>query len=78
MGGRVQLKTPQGNVRLTVPPCTSSGTRLRLKGKGPEGDDGSPVDLYVQLRIVTPKTLDDESRKLVEDFAKLNPDDPRG
>lgn len=73
LGGRVACKTPQGKVRLTIPPCSSSGTRMRLKGKGTPGPDGSPGELYVELRIVVPKTLDDESRRLIEEFAKLNP-----
>jgi len=63
-------------VRLTLPPGTSSGTRLRLKGKGPDGL-GGPTDLYVVTRIVVPKKLDEESRGLIEEFARLNPEDPR-
>ena len=72
LGGRVEVDTPSGRVRVTVPPCTSSGARLRLRGKGPEGRD-----LYVELKIVVPRTLDDESRRLIERFAELNPDSPR-
>jgi len=72
LGGRVEIDTPQGRVRLTIPPGTSSGARLRLKGKGEGGGD-----LYIVPRIVVPRVLDDESRALVEQFARLNPDDPR-
>ena len=72
LGGRVEVNIPSGRVRLTVPPCTSSGTRLRLRGRGSGGED-----LYVRLRIVVPDRLDDESRRLIEQFAELNPDSPR-
>lgn len=72
LGGRVGVQTPQGAVRLTVPPCSSSGTRLRLRGRASSGGD-----LYVELRIVTPSTLDEESRMLIEEFARLNPENPR-
>ena len=72
LGGRVEVDTPSGRVRVTVPPCTSSGARLRLRGKGVDGRD-----LYVELRIVVPRTLDEESRRLIERFAELNPDTPR-
>lgn len=72
LGGRVGLQTPQGPVRLTIPPGTSSGTRLRLKGKGSAG-----ADLFVQIRIVVPRELDEESRSLIERFAELNPTNPR-
>ena len=72
LGGRVELDTPQGRVKLSIPPGTSSDSRMRLKQKGADKND-----LYVRIRIVVPKDLDDESRRLVEEFAKLNPGDPR-
>ncbi|MCA9567807.1 MAG: hypothetical protein KC656_08185, partial [Myxococcales bacterium] len=68
LGGRVELDTPAGKVRLTIPPGTSGGTRMRLKGKGTGGED-----LYVEIRIRVPRSLDDESRRLIEEFARLNP-----
>lgn len=72
LGGRVEVETPGGRVRVSIPPCTSSGARLRLRGKGTEGRD-----LYVEVRIMVPKSLDEESRRLIERFAELNPDTPR-
>lgn len=77
LGGRAEIDTPGGRVRLGIPPGTSSGTRLRLAGKGPPGPDGLPTDLHVITRIVVPRTLDDESRDLIERFAALNPQSPR-
>ncbi|MFT4976107.1 MAG: DnaJ-class molecular chaperone [Myxococcota bacterium] len=71
LGGRVEVSTPGGRVRLTVPPGTSSGSRLRLRGRAAGGGD-----LFVRLRIVVPRALDDESRALIERFAALNPDTP--
>jgi DnaJ-class molecular chaperone len=72
LGGRIEVDTPAGRVRLAIPAGTSSGKRLRLREKGAGG-----ADLYVVLQIVVPKSLDDESRALIERFAELNPDDPR-
>ncbi len=73
LGGRVSLDTPGGQVRLVVPPCTSSGTRLRLKAKGFSGADGVRRDLFAEIRIVVPSELDDESKRLISRFAELNP-----
>jgi DnaJ-class molecular chaperone len=73
LGGRVALETPQGRIWLTIPPGTSSGVQLRLKGKGPVGADGVAADWFVTTRIVVPKGLDAESRRLIEEFARLNP-----
>jgi curved DNA-binding protein len=76
LGGRVEFDTPQGKVRVSIPPGTSSGVRLRLKGKGSSTPDG-PSDLIAVIRILVPRNLDDESRELIERFAALNPSDPR-
>ncbi|MFZ5482538.1 MAG: DnaJ C-terminal domain-containing protein [Myxococcota bacterium] len=73
LGGRVTVQTPAGPVRVSIPAGTSSGTRMRLRGKGPPGADGAPGDLVAELRIVVPKDLDEESRRLIERFAELNP-----
>lgn len=72
LGGRVPVPTPSGTVKVSIPPGTSGGTRLRLRGRGPDG-----TDLHVQIRIVVPRNLDDESRALIERFAQLNPDEQR-
>jgi DnaJ-class molecular chaperone len=50
---------------------------MRLKKKGLPGPKGEPADLFVTMRIVVPKTLDEESRALIEEFARLNPGNPR-
>lgn len=73
LGGRVMVHTPGGAVRISVPPGTSSGTRLRLRGKGVRGPDGQPGDLLAEVRITVPRSIDDESRRLIERFAELNP-----
>jgi DnaJ-class molecular chaperone len=59
-------------LRVTIPPLSSGGRRLRLRGKGPGGSD-----VFFELRIVIPSEIDAESRDLIERFAELNPGDPR-
>jgi len=72
LGGRVRLPTPKGAVNVTIPPGTSSGKLLRLKGKAADGGDWA-----VRVEIEVPRHLDDESRELIERFGELNPMDPR-
>jgi DnaJ-class molecular chaperone len=73
LGAKVDVPTLSGE-RLTVkvPPGTSSGARLRLRGKGIAGGDQ-----YIEIKIAVPAPKDDRSRELIEEFAKLNPQEPR-
>jgi DnaJ-class molecular chaperone len=73
MGTRVEVPTIDGQ-RLTVkvPAGASSGSRLRLRGKGIAGGDQ-----YIEIEVVVPKVADDRGRELVEELARLHPQTPR-
>ncbi|MER3414773.1 MAG: hypothetical protein C4297_00970 [Gemmataceae bacterium] len=78
LGAKVDVPTLEGMVSLTIPPGTSSGQRLRLRGKGlPDPSGGARGDLFVQVKIVVPKSVDARSRELIEEFARRNPMQPR-
>jgi DnaJ-class molecular chaperone len=73
LGTRLDVPTLD-DTRLTVkvPPGTSSGTRLRLRGKGINGGDQ-----YIEIKVAVPAPANDRSRELIEEFARLNPQNPR-
>jgi curved DNA-binding protein len=73
LGGRVQVETPAGALKVVIPPCTSSGTKMRLAKKGLLGPDGERKDYELEIQIQTPSCLDEESRMLIARFAALNP-----
>ena len=78
LGAKVEVPTLDGMKSLTIPPGSSSGLKLRLKGQGIAGSAGKPAgDLFVVLRIVVPKSVDAASRRLIEEFAERNPQNPR-
>jgi DnaJ-class molecular chaperone len=66
LGGKLDVPTPTGTVRMTVPKGANTGTVLRLKGKGVARKDGSHGDEYVKLKIVLPDKLDPQ----IEEFAQ--------
>jgi curved DNA-binding protein len=73
LGAKVDVPTLDGtHLTVTVPPGTSSGARLRLRGKGIAGGDQ-----FIEIKIVAPKTHDERSRELIEEFARLHPQNPR-
>ena len=55
-----------------MPPGTSCGSRLRLRGQGIKGGDG-----YLEFKIVAPAAANERSRELMEEFARLNPQNGR-
>ncbi len=73
LGTKVDVPTLDGtHLSVKVPPGTSSGSRLRLRGKGIAGGDQ-----YIEVKVIVPAAADDRSRQLIEEFARLNPQNPR-
>lgn len=75
-GGEVPVETIDGNVLLKVPPGVSSGSRLRIKGKG-AGSGENRGNHLVELKIVTPKNPSPELQKRMSELASSFSYDPR-
>jgi DnaJ-class molecular chaperone len=75
LGARVTVPTPSGNVAMTVPKRSDTGTRLRLRGRGIPAHAGRPAgDQYVTLQV-TLADADDALEALLRDWnpAKVSP-----
>ena len=72
LGAKIEVPTVEGRVTITVPPGTSSGARLRLRGRGVKNADGSRGDQLCRVEIMAPKVNPDdaETRKLIEELAR--------
>jgi curved DNA-binding protein len=68
LGAEVQAPTPSGTVEVTIPPASSSGRKLRLKGRGIPGS--SPGDFYFVLQLVTPPAQTDSDKSFYTDMAR--------
>jgi DnaJ-class molecular chaperone len=64
LGGKIRVPTLDGVVDLTLPPKSTGGRALRLKGKGIQFKD-APGDLLVLPRIILPDTVDPEFESLM-------------
>ena len=66
LGTTITVPTLDGKVTLKVPPGTSSGKVLRVRGRGVPGGSGrngkKPGDLLVKIEVVVPTELTDEQR----------------
>lgn len=76
-GGKIDVPTPHGTITLTVPPGSSSGRKLRVKGQGVKAGAGEPGDLFAELEIVMPKNLSDEDRRQLAEIAQRYNENPR-
>ncbi|MCU1451183.1 MAG: chaperone DnaJ domain protein [Acidimicrobiales bacterium] len=77
LGAEVPVTTLTGTARLRIPPGSSSGRRLRLRGQGLPSPDGSAGDLYAVVAIHVPKRLTKKERELFEELASVSKFDPR-
>ncbi len=70
-GDTVEVPTLDGMAEFDVPAGTQSGEVFRLSGKGmPRLRRRGHGDLYVQVQVVTPDSLNDEQREALEAFAE--------
>ena len=72
LGAKIDIETPDGGVRLRVPPGTQSGQRFRLRDRGFPSRHGQRGDLVVEVRMKLPKVLDERSKELLREFGRIN------
>jgi DnaJ-class molecular chaperone len=72
LGATVEVPTVKGKVRLTIPPHSGTGKRLRLAGRGIAG--GNQV---VELKLVLPSRHEPELSEFLKTWTPAHPFDPR-
>jgi molecular chaperone DnaJ len=85
LGARIEVPSYDGPVRLRIPPGTQAGQRFRVSGRGApsrirqaaDGRSEARGDLWIEVRIVLPPIVDERSKELMREFARLNPADVR-
>jgi curved DNA-binding protein len=77
LGTSVVVDTPGGETKVKVPAGTSSGRRLRLRGRGLPHHRGKAGDLFAEAKIMVPEKLSREERQLFEQLAATSTFDPR-
>jgi curved DNA-binding protein len=77
LGATVAVDTPGGEAKVRVRAGTSSGKRLRLRGRGLTNARTQAGDVFAEVRIVVPPTLTTEEKRLFEELAATSTFDPR-
>jgi molecular chaperone DnaJ len=78
LGATVRVPTLDGTaVSVKIPPGTTSGRTLRVRGKGVTRRDGTRGDLLVTVEVAVPASLTDEAKTALTSYAETQTDDPR-
>ena len=77
LGGDATVKTLSGSVKVKIPAGSSTGRRIRLKGKGYPDGRGDFGDLYAEIKIMVPEELSERERQLFEELAEISTFKPR-
>ncbi len=70
LGIKVEIPAPRGALSLSIPPGTSSGTKLRMKGHGVASARGSAGDLIAEVQIVLPAKIDPKAEAVYRELAE--------
>jgi molecular chaperone DnaJ len=74
LGGEITIPTLDGEEPFDVPEGTQSGQTFRLKGRGvPDVSGRGKGDLLITVRVTTPKKLNKDQKKLLEQLSTTLP-----
>jgi curved DNA-binding protein len=78
LGAKVPVRLPDGaESTVTVPSGSSSGRKLRLKGRGLGRSSDTKGDLFAVVKIVVPRHASEKERELFEELARISDFKPR-
>jgi DnaJ-class molecular chaperone len=78
LGAKIEVPTIDGSTVMRIPPATQSGQKFRLRERGaPSLRGNARGDQFVEVRIVLPGVISEETKKVLAEYARLNPDNPR-
>ncbi|MBI1356554.1 MAG: molecular chaperone DnaJ [Acidobacteria bacterium] len=78
LGAKIEVPTIEGRAILKIPPGSSSGKTFRLRERGVTNPrTRARGDQFVEVQVVVPAIPDENTKELMREFAKLNPEDPR-
>jgi DnaJ-class molecular chaperone len=70
LGTVAEVATIEGKAQVKIPPGSSSGRKLRLRGKGVVDASGRVGDHYVTVHIDVPSELDDEAKRILVELTQ--------
>lgn len=75
LGCKVTIPTLKGKTRVSIPPGSQTGQKLRLAGLGLSGEP--PGDFLVVLKVVMPESIDETAKGLYRQLQEQGASNPR-
>jgi DnaJ-class molecular chaperone len=78
LGTKIEVPTIDGKAMLRLPPGTQNGQKFRLRDKGAPSlrGEGRGSQIVV-IQVVVPRVMDERSKEILKELARLNPENPR-
>lgn len=79
LGTRIEVPTVEGKAALKIPAGTESGQKIRLRERGFPSLRNPSLrgDQFVEVKMTLPKVISEETKKVLREFERLNPENPR-
>ncbi len=79
LGAKIEVPTVEGRAQLKIPPGTESGQKFRLRERGFPSLRNPKLrgDQFVEVKLALPRVISEETKELLRQFDKLNPENPR-
>ncbi len=79
LGARIEVPTVEGKAQLKIPPGTESGQKFRLRERGYPSLRNPSLrgDEFIEVKIALPRVISEETKEILRQFEKLNPENPR-
>lgn len=79
LGTKIEVPTVEGKAQLKIPAGTESGQKFRLRERGFPSLRNPKLrgDQFVEVKITLPRVISEETKDVLRQFEKLNPENPR-
>lgn len=79
LGTKIEVPTVEGKAQLKIPAGTESGQKFRLRERGFPSlrNPNLRGDQFVEVKMALPRVISEETKELLRQFEKSNPENPR-
>src|SRR3989441_30739 len=79
LGAKIEVPTVDGKAQLRIAPGTQSGQKFRLRQRGAPSlrDPNTHGDQFVEVQVILPKVISEETKELLRKYGQMNTENPR-